>query len=153
MYVNCITGTYNELISDKKCAFSQFIKTHLATQSLASKVAEVKTDVPNNNNNNENLVQTSVKTTSGPAEKLIVKENVESGGVKLKIVFEYLKACRLWLTGFFLLLKLLSYASNVASNFWLSDWANEARANPELALESKFFRLGIYALLSFLDRK
>lgn len=68
--------------------------------------------------------------------------------VKLSVLFEYLKACRLWITGIFILLYLLSHASDMASNFWLSDWSNDA-ASPHQGQKSKHFRLAIYACLGF----
>lgn len=96
---------------------------------------------------NDNSKADDVKTP----ENLVKKEKVESGRVKLSTVFEYLKACRLWLTIFFLMFRVMGYSSNVASNFWLSDWADEAALNPHKALQSKYYRLAVYAGLNFLN--
>lgn len=91
------------------------------------------------------------KEKSKVGEKLIEKEKIESGKVKLNVIVEYLKACRLWLSLLFVLLYVLSSASDMGSNFWLSDWSNEvAKRNQTMEPQkSKYFRLGIYALLGF----
>jgi len=86
---------------------------------------------------------------------IVVSEKVESGKVKPSVILEYLRACGLWLTLIFLLVRVFSYVSSVLANFWLSDWSNEAAASTDTdsAVEAKFNRLIIYALLCFTDRK
>ena len=70
--------------------------------------------------------------------------------VKISVLVDYLKACRLWMTAIFIVLYLLSYASDMGSNFWLSDWSNEVDASgPEKSQKSKAYRLSVYALLGF----
>lgn len=73
-----------------------------------------------------------------------------SGRVKLEVILEYLKACRLWLSLVFILLCLGSYGSDLASDFWLKEWSDEVKDNPEGSIKNKYFRLAIYALLGFL---
>jgi hypothetical protein len=70
--------------------------------------------------------------------------------VKLSVIIEYLKACRLWLSLVFILLCLASNGCDMASDFWLKDWADETQNKPIYALSQKFYRLAIYAILGFL---
>lgn len=90
-------------------------------------------------------------------EKLIEKEKVQSGNVKISVILEYLKACRLWLSAIFIVMYILSTSSDMASSFWLSSWSNKVDqqksdiANKTMPNDenSKFFQLGIYATLGF----
>ena len=50
----------------------------------------------------------------------------------------------------FVVFYLSSNAADVGSNFWLSSWSDETK-NATLAEQKKFYRLGIYALLGFLQ--
>lgn len=85
-------------------------------------------------------------------QKIIQKEKVESGRVKMQTLMEYLKACKIHLSVLFLALYLGSHASDICSNFWLSAWADETR-NASVAEPKKFFRLGVYASLGFSECK
>ena len=101
------------------------------------------------------LVEKAGKAKTRSGGGIVATEKVESGQVKASVVLEYLRACRLWLTWVFLVLRAASYVSGVGANFWLSDWSNEAAAtaDKDFAIKSKFYRLAIYALLCFTDRK
>lgn len=139
-------GNYQELTSQIG-PFTEFIKGFKQTIRIEK---TVDMEVANNEMTEEPIKLFDVNSTK-VGEKLIGKERVQGGHVKLGIVFDYLKACRLWLSGVFLLLRFLSYTSGVGSNFWLSDWSNDAQL--EEGATSKYYRLAIYALLSFMDRK
>nr|QNH67882.1 ATP-binding cassette transporter subfamily C member 1 X7 [Brachionus rotundiformis] len=90
-------------------------------------------------------------------EKLIEKEKIQSGNVKISVVLEYLKACRLWLSAIFILMYIMSMGSDMASSFWLSNWSNKVDQEKSNSLnqtlvsdeKTKFFYLGIYATLGF----
>ena len=68
----------------------------------------------------------------------------------MSVIIEYLKACRIWVSLIFILLSIASYGADMASDFWLKDWSDEAKKDPIKALDNKFFRVSIYALLGFL---
>lgn len=53
------------------------------------------------------------------------------------------------MTAIFVLLYVLGNVSDMGSNFWLSDWSNDASSADKTGQKSKYFRLGIYALLGF----
>jgi len=93
------------------------------------------------------------KAGRGKGAGIVVRERIESGQVKASVVWEYLRACGLWLTVVFLVLRTASYVSGVGANFWLSDWSDEAGTAGTHAVKSKFYRLAIYTLLCFTDRK
>lgn len=114
-------------------------------------------------NNKENLTDDvkpkKEEKESKIGQKLIEKEKIQSGNVKINVFLEYLKACRLWISAIFILMYILSMSSDMASSFWLSDWSNRADKEKNTILHnnksvsfdenSRFFRLGIYAFLCF----
>ena len=158
-------GAYIEL-KDKNGYFTEFMKSYLesneANQEFIKNMNPVglETQVSKISEKSVKLDRTgSVTSKTSTAnekagEKIIVKEKIESGNVKISIVLEYFKACRLWLSLVFFLMYVLSNLADMGSSFWLSDWSNDAILNdtdftnttrPEV--KSKFFRLGIYSAL------
>ena len=89
------------------------------------------------------------KKSSGA--KLIEREKVELGNVKLVVIQEYFRACRFWVSLIFLFLTVLSFAFEMASNYWLSRWSNSVQQNKETinTLSSKITNLAIYSILGF----
>nr|APD26530.1 ATP-binding cassette transporter subfamily C member 1 X7 protein [Brachionus koreanus] len=136
--------------NDIKETNQEFIKSFDSLDEKSDQVKTAETNVEKLKKKNENN-----ETKIG--EKLIEKEKIQSGNVKISVVLEYLKACRLWLSAIFILMYILSMASDMASSFWLSDWSNKVDQekstlanNSTLSSEnSKFFRLGVYASLGF----
>nr|QUF59452.1 ATP-binding cassette transporter Abcc1-7 [Brachionus angularis] len=165
-------GTYKEL-QEKNSGFSEFMRSFLEVKEASqvyiiiysfniklfyqilkysnlSQLEENENNIeikPDNTAKNEIESNESAKKTT-KTEKLIEKEKIQSGNVKFSVVLEYFKACRLSLSFLFFFLFLLSYASDMSSNYWLTEWSNEANLEPS-ARKSKFFRLGIYSLLGF----
>ncbi|XP_048464738.1 canalicular multispecific organic anion transporter 1 isoform X1 [Rhincodon typus] len=82
-------------------------------------------------------------------QRLIEKETMETGKVKLSIYWKYLSAIGSW----YLLLIILSYiAQNMATigqNLWLSDWTNDASLyiNTTYPASERDQRLGIFGVL------
>ena len=69
--------------------------------------------------------------------------------MKLSVIIEYIKSCRLWMSAVFLLLYILSHVCDISASFWLSDWSNDAIEDPKAAINKKYFRLTVYAVLGF----
>ncbi len=148
-------GTYDSLKNENSGYFSDFIKNHLNKTNSNSENETIEIDL---NDEDDKLKPVELKKTISvrrssskkPNEKIIEKEKVESGSVKLSVIFEYLKACRIWLSLIFLILFITSELSDLFSDFWLKDWSDETEKNAQLALKNKYFRLLIYALLGFM---
>ena len=160
------TGTYEKLLSQNGI-FTEFMRGFLeaneTSQEFIMNIAETQME-----ENKVNIDQ-SVSITNAPTQKtqrkLIEKEKVESGSVKFSTIFEYLKACRLWLSFVYFLLIFLSYLAYMLSRYWLRDWSNdpltEIDTNSTNAVissnmsskhtMSKFYRLSIYIALGLLN--
>jgi len=148
-------GTYESLKNENSGYFSDFIKNHLNKTQLIenSEPVIIEETTQQQIQTEEEIIQPDLKKVNSikvDKSKLIEKEKVESGSVKLSIVFEYLKACRIWLNLIFILLCILSNLCDMASDFWLKDWSDETQKNADSALKNKYFRLFIYALLGFM---
>jgi ABC-type multidrug transport system fused ATPase/permease subunit len=150
-------GTYDNLKNENTGYFSDFIKNYLNKANSNSENETIEIDLNDEDDDNDlepvELKKTiSVRRSSSkkPNEKIIEKEKVESGSVKLSVIFEYLKACRIWLSLIFLILFITSELSDLFSDFWLKDWSDETQKNADSALKNKYFRLFIYALLGFM---
>ena len=81
-------------------------------------------------------------------DRIIEREHVQTGGVKFAVLIQYLRACRIrvFLCAFSLFV--LSFAFDMASNYWLSDWSNQSR-DTQKSLSSKFYRVVVYFILGF----
>jgi ABC-type multidrug transport system fused ATPase/permease subunit len=83
-------------------------------------------------------------------EKIIDKEKISSGTIKLSIIFDYIKKCSIPMTITFLFFFTLSLAALAASNFWLSEWSNDS-INSIKAEQNKYYRLTVYLVLGLLQ--
>ncbi|XP_077085852.1 ATP-binding cassette sub-family C member 3 isoform X2 [Siphateles boraxobius] len=77
--------------------------------------------------------------------KLIQAETTETGRVKLKVYWEYMKAVGPLLSLFICFLYGCQSAAAIGANFWLSDWTNDAQLNRTQARVE--MRVGVYAAL------
>nr|QNH67946.1 ATP-binding cassette transporter subfamily C member 1 X7 [Brachionus plicatilis] len=156
-------GTFNDL-QTKNGKFIEFLKSFNdikeASQDFIKSFgpsAEKKESLETKEVTRDDKLKKEDKVVSKIGEKLIEKEKIQSGNVKISVVLEYLKACRLWLSAIFIIMYILSVGCDMASSFWLSDWSNKADQEKSNALNAtisrdettKFFRLGIYASLGF----
>jgi ATP-binding cassette subfamily C (CFTR/MRP) protein 1 len=168
------TGTYVEL-KRKEGAFTDFIKsfveTHQANQKIikemnqlqrqASKKSETTTGDEAKKEEANNSNEPRAKSARA-GEKIIEKEKIESGRVKLRVALVYLKACSLVLSIVFIALNIISEGSNMSSSYWLSAWSNEAdkiksanlTANSSSLNDtshpmSKYSRLAVYSAFGF----
>ncbi len=159
-------GTYEQL-KNKNGAFTDFIRLYLQSQDfnknnqqineeLGEKTPEQKRpatgqsiDILARQQSNKSKVEASVeKVVEKAGEKIIVKEKIESGEVKLSILKAYFKACGYVLTGLSVILFSIVNIGSIGSNVWLSEWSNDAK-NPSLASDNKMYRLIVYAALGF----
>lgn len=69
--------------------------------------------------------------------------------VKLTVIFEYLKACRIYLFIIFLAIFTLANLASIISNYWLGFWCKK-NSHPVHGENHKYFYFGIYALLGTL---
>ncbi|XDV45214.1 hypothetical protein PO909_013347, partial [Leuciscus waleckii] len=77
--------------------------------------------------------------------KLIQAETTETGRVKMKVYWEYMKAVGPLLSLFICFLYGCQSAAAIGANFWLSDWTNDASLNRTQARVE--MRVGVYAAL------
>ena len=160
------TGAYDQLKSQNG-KFTEFMKAFLeanesnqafikniADNSLLEKQISLINDKNVAKENSEKPLTSPKKDLTQP--KLIGKEKIESGSVKVSTILEYFKACRLWLSFIFFFLLLLSYVVFMLSRYWLKDWSNDALdatienvSNVTSSKEkvSKFYRLSVYIAL------
>ena len=150
------TGTYENLI-EQNGKFTQFMKAFLdanETNQEFIKSIDTKSSLDKQASIVEPIVLENDKTIEKSTKKIVDKEIIESGSVKLKTIFEYFKACRLWLSFFFLLMYVLSNLADMGSNLWLSDWSDDAikttnnNNNSSTIYKSNFYRLAVYSGLS-----
>ena len=160
------TGTYNQL-KDQNGKFTEFMKAFLdaneANQEFIKNIgsSEIKSLEKQISIKDEKLTraesivskESDSKVKDG--QKIIEKEKIESGSVKISTILEYFKACRLWLSFFFLLMYVLSNLADMGSSFWLSDWSDDAlknkstlnETNLNINVKSNLYRLAIYSAL------
>ncbi|XP_043841698.1 ATP-binding cassette sub-family C member 2 [Dromiciops gliroides] len=84
-------------------------------------------------------------------QKLIEKETVETGKVKFSILMKYLNAMGWWLFTFILFGYMANSASFIGSNFWLTEWTNDAQRywNQTYPASQRDLRIAIYGVLGF----
>lgn len=98
-------------------------KTLLPQISVTSNKSDVevsKTEVIKETEN----IKTKKKKAGG---RLIMEEHIQTGKVKLNVLWSYFKACQLWFAIPFVIFYILANVSLLGSNIWLSDWSNEAK--------------------------
>lgn len=147
-------GSYEELNKDKSGQFSEFIKNFLINE--LSETNEVELNIIQNEQENKkeqiddikSKEQNSVKLKAG--EKIIVKENIESGKVKKAIFSTYFKACSFGFSILSVILFGFLYIAQAASNIWLSDWSNDTKDNDNNNY-TKEYRLTIFVILGLIQ--
>ena len=157
------TGTYDQL-KNKNGTFTEFMKAFLeaneANQEYIRNIAPDSLErqasiISEKLENSVPDVSKKSETKEKEVKKIIEKEKIETGSVKISTAIEYIKACRLWLSVLFFLMYVLSNLADMGSSFWLSDWSNDALKNSSISKDnrsesvvySKFFRLAVYSSL------
>nr|APD26519.1 ATP-binding cassette transporter subfamily C member 1 X6 protein [Brachionus koreanus] len=141
-------GTYMELI-EKNSAFTKFMGEHILNQKVDK---EEMTNISlETQNNQKSLGKKILNDDDIKADKIIVKEKVETGQVKLKVLLEYFKSCTMALSTIFIILLIIYNLFQAGLSLWLSDWSDKAD-NPEYensTWNNKYVRLGVYGSIGF----
>ncbi|CAF3925067.1 unnamed protein product [Rotaria sp. Silwood2] len=87
-------------------------------------------------------------------DKLIQKETVETGSVKLIVFLTYIRACTIPMVSFIFVLFLLTTISSLSTNVWLSRWTDRSKnvtisTNERSSSISKIHGLTVYSILGF----
>lgn len=138
-------GTFTEL-TNRHGIFAEFIKSHLRTHVLEEKTRSIY----NSSDSGEGV---KASGTEKIGARLVLDETTESKGIKVAVFREYLMAWGAWFVPAFLLITFVCCGFEMGAKFWLSDWTNGVLIKPEKALESKFYQLGVYVLLSTVASK
>lgn len=85
----------------------------------------------------------SLNKENKDGEKLTVKEKIETGKVKLSVLKEYFRVCRLPRLLTFMILFCLSNIASVSTNVFLSYWTNNAEKVDKYFYFSVFTSIGI----------
>ncbi|XP_065528068.1 ATP-binding cassette sub-family C member 2 isoform X2 [Lathamus discolor] len=82
-------------------------------------------------------------------QKLIEKEAVETGKVKLSMYLRYLRAVGLWYSFWVAMGYVGQYAAFVGTNLWLSAWTDDAQRylNETYPVEQRDLRIGVFGAL------
>lgn len=165
------SGTYKELIKNPNGSFSVFIKKYIESNetnkdNIKKNVSDsklLKTQLSKEETQKKGdvdaceLPETSNDETKRKqkeaGEKIIVKENIVSGSVKFSIVLKFFQVCSIFLSISGLIFSVLSSTAQVGANIWLSDWSDEMNKKSTESIEpsSNMFRLGVYALIGFVQ--
>ncbi|RNA42720.1 multidrug resistance-associated 1 [Brachionus plicatilis] len=141
-------GTYIELI-EKNSAFSKFMGEYI----LKQKVDQDEENLSIETKNNQKYFGRKIQDDVNVGEKIIVKEKVETGQVKLKILLEYFKSCTMWLSIIFIILLIFYNIFQAGSSLWLSDWSDKAD-DPQYensTWNDKYVRLGVYGSIGLVQ--
>jgi ATP-binding cassette, subfamily C (CFTR/MRP), member 1 len=166
-------GSYLDLTQNKHGKFSVFIQKYLESnetnkdnikKNMSQNVLAINNDlvpstkIPLKNCDKDNLemkqTELDKQKMKDAGTKIIVKENIQSGNVKFRIVMKFFQTCGFILTFFGLLFSIFSSTAQIATNLWLSDWSNEMNTlrKGETAEEtSKVYRLLVYGLIGLLQ--
>ncbi|XP_030343631.1 canalicular multispecific organic anion transporter 1 [Strigops habroptila] len=82
-------------------------------------------------------------------QKLIEKEAVETGKVKLSMYMRYLRAVGLWYSFWIAMGYVGQYAAYVGTNLWLSAWTDDAQRylNQTYPVQQRDLRIGVFGAL------
>ncbi|KAJ2614979.1 hypothetical protein H4S08_001460 [Coemansia sp. RSA 1365] len=142
-------GSIKESSADSADAISDCpdLKRKDSTQSLGR---------PDNNNTGNAISRRNIRMTQESSGRTIVKEVSRQGKVEWGIYRTYVRACGILNMSFFLLVMLLSSASNVTTSMWLKHWAsaNSGSNIPQatnIVMHSIVYYLAIYGGLGLVD--
>jgi hypothetical protein len=135
-------GTYDQLLNN--CIqFKSFMESYLIEKENRKTVQEVELKIKEKKI--EKVISVKKEEKNTQEGKLVQKEKVKSGNVSVKLLFEYLKSCNIFLTIIFMLFYILNSVSSMCASFWLSDWSN----NYDTKTSAKLMRFGIYVVIGF----
>ena len=97
------------------------------------------------------ILKTRNNNINSPNNKIIDKENIESGTIKMSVLIDYIKKCGIINSVLFIVFFIMSTLSLAASSLWLSEWSNKAESDKEKygaqSQNSKYFYLSVYVIL------
>lgn len=113
----------NDLINKNLIERLNSIKSITSKKSNISGESEIS-----QNNNNDKGSQKKINDNFDVAVKsrIIEKENIETGKVKIEIYLKYIRAIGYFICFIFLIIYVLSSILGVLSNLWLADWSDHA---------------------------
>uniref|UniRef100_A0A8B9G5I3 Canalicular multispecific organic anion transporter 1 n=1 Tax=Amazona collaria TaxID=241587 RepID=A0A8B9G5I3_9PSIT len=153
-------GSYGTLLANRG-AFAQFLNSYGSQEKDASE--EDTTGTGNKTGlcvclgDMKNLALSSSDTSGGcyepypqvKGQKLIEKEAVETGKVKLSMYLRYLRAVGLWYSFWVAMGYVAQYVAYVGTNLWLSAWTDDAERylNETYPVEQRDLRIGVFGAL------
>lgn len=164
------TGSYSQLKTDGQ-EFAQFladyaseldhsestidlIEPHSATDGppvlSKSQIAKAATTIASTTSTTSTTAdreKQKLQEREKEKEKLVVKETVETGSVKLSVYRDYAVANGFILCVSIAFMYVLGQGLQIGSNVWLSKWSSDADADPVGTIDDNSFYLGIYAAL------
>ncbi|RNA36438.1 multidrug resistance-associated 1 [Brachionus plicatilis] len=143
-------GQFEDLKS-RNGSFYHFIQSHLNDKVAEEKIEEeiilddnLDSVVPKSPESK--IPSQSVRSLNKEkkvGEKLTVKEKIETGTVKLSVLKEYIRVCRIPRLVGFMALFCLSNIASVGSNVYLSYWSNNAENSEKLSQFTIFASIGL----------
>ncbi|XP_061858598.1 multidrug resistance-associated protein 1 isoform X2 [Colius striatus] len=149
------TGTYQELIS-KRANFTELIQVfsgeHRSEETTPTEVSSSK-EKSQLGRSLQHRELPKHKDSSFDQLKILNKEKVATGGMKMSVVLKYLQAFDwrwMWLT---IAAYLGQNALAIGQNLWLSTWTTETAKAGDLTewKQSQNYKLHIYGLLGFIQ--
>uniref|UniRef100_A0A4W5RE99 ABC-type glutathione-S-conjugate transporter n=1 Tax=Hucho hucho TaxID=62062 RepID=A0A4W5RE99_9TELE len=145
-------GSYQELLQQNG-AFAEFLRNYSLEDIVEDEISIISGDLENPRSKSVRRRLCSERKHAEPdpekklpkVEKLIQAETTETGRVKSKVFWEYVKAVGPLLTLFICFLYGCQNAAAIGANVWLSQWTNDAAQN--MTQENISMRVGVYAAL------
>lgn len=148
-------GTYDELI-EAKGEFSEILNAYINEESQKDKEESLEQSVNERKMSAESSksIKLTPKKEQSNKEKgrLIQEEKQEVGGVKFEVYKEFLLSMSIWFIIFTLLTFALASTFNIATNLWLTAWADDS-LDPILANSTaqRNKRIGFYSMYGFIE--
>ncbi|CAF1159240.1 unnamed protein product, partial [Adineta steineri] len=157
-------GLYNDLMIRSKILqdsvhsvvtsdTEQYSRQTSTTESLAS-MHRTSTELIHNPSENDIQHDGSTVTTIKIEEemkKIIQKETIQTGSVKLNIFSIYIHACKLTMVMLITLFFCLTACASLSANIWLSQWTDKAKANNNTSSNNRIRDMNIYSTLGLIQ--
>ncbi|CAF1308417.1 unnamed protein product, partial [Adineta steineri] len=157
-------GLYNDLMIRSKILqdfvhsvvtsdTEQYSRQTSTTESLAS-IHTTSTELIHNPSENDIQHDGSTVTTIAIEEemkKIIQKETIQTGSVKLNIFSIYIHACKLTMVMLITLFFCLTACASLSANIWLSQWTDKAKENNNTSSNNRIRDMNIYSTLGLIQ--
>ncbi|CAF0741409.1 unnamed protein product [Adineta ricciae] len=149
-------GSYNELIRRSKTlrdfihstAISdsdEFVRRASETESIRSLPSVPQELIENHSGEHEEEEQIVSVEIPEEETKIIQKETIQTGSVKLNVFSAYIRANRLPMVGLILMLFSMTICAAFSANVWMSRWTDEAKSRK--ASNNQIRNMVIYSIL------